>query len=424
MKYVPPVGGADNDPYVDGNPSTGVKGSPVPAAAIEDPMRELVALISDVGLTPDDADLTQVTSAVRMSIQRMAASSATAAGTADAITAVFTPAIAALTHGMTLHVRAAAANATTAPTFTPAAGTIAAKTIVKGNNLPLTVADIAGAGYWSELRYDQTLDVWVLCNPAKGVVTTQVKQLQSITAVVAANALTLGLQPTSLDFRASPLTNGAPNTRTIGAALSLVVPSGATLGTVSGQAARLVLLAIDNAGTVELAVANLAGGVNLDETTLISTTAISAAATSASTIYSTTARASVPFRVVGYIDITEAAAGTWATAPTVIQGQGGQALAALASIGYGQSWQNVTASRASGTIYYNTTGKPIFCSVNFYTGSNGGNVYFSVNGLEQSFQAVVSSASGKNVSFIVPPGASYSSRGDVSFSLVTWHELR
>lgn len=95
---------------------------------------------------------------------------ATAAGTADAITAAFTPAIAALTHGMTLHVRAAAANATTTPTFTPAAGTIAAKAIVKGNNLPLAVGDIAGAGHWLTFCYDQTLDKWVLKTPAKGVI--------------------------------------------------------------------------------------------------------------------------------------------------------------------------------------------------------------------------------------------------------------
>lgn len=60
MKYVPPVGGADNDPYIDGNPSTGVEGSAVPAAAIEDPMRELVAVIVAAGLTPDDGQLNQV----------------------------------------------------------------------------------------------------------------------------------------------------------------------------------------------------------------------------------------------------------------------------------------------------------------------------------------------------------------------------
>lgn len=170
MEYVQPIGGAVNDPYVDANPGAGTEGSAVPAAAIEDPMRELVSLIVDVGIVPDSADLTQVTKAVRMAIQRLAASSAAAGGTADAVTAAFTPTVVLLTNGMTLHVRAGAVNTSTTPTFTPAAGTIAAKTIVKGNNLPLVVGDIAGAGHWLELKYDSTFDKWILINPATGVV--------------------------------------------------------------------------------------------------------------------------------------------------------------------------------------------------------------------------------------------------------------
>lgn len=93
---------------------------------------------------------------------------ATAGGTADALTATFTPAITTLVNGMSLIVRAASANATTTPTF-QANGT-AVKTIVKGNNLPLLAGDIAGAGHWIELQYDLTLDKWVLQNAAKGIV--------------------------------------------------------------------------------------------------------------------------------------------------------------------------------------------------------------------------------------------------------------
>ena len=50
---------------------------------------------------------------------------------------------------------------------------------------------------------------------------TTYKQLQSITATVASNALTLGLNSTTLDFRSTTLTNGVPNTRTVSGALSL-----------------------------------------------------------------------------------------------------------------------------------------------------------------------------------------------------------
>ena len=166
-------------------------------------------------------------------------------------------------------------------------------------------------------------------------------QIQPITASVASNALTLTLNPTTLDFRNTPLTSGTVNIRTIASDISVVVPSTATLGTTSAIQSRLMLLAIDNAGTIELAVVNVSGLTNLSETTLISTTAISASATASNVTYSTTARTSVPFRVVGYVESTQATAGTWATAPSTIQGAGGQA---LASNGEFRSIQVFTAS--------------------------------------------------------------------------------
>lgn len=90
---------------------------------------------------------------------------AAAGGTADAITATYTPAVTALTNGMTLLVRAALANTTTTPTFSP--NGLAAATIVRHNNQALAVGDIAGAGHWLELQYDTTLAKWVLQNPAR-----------------------------------------------------------------------------------------------------------------------------------------------------------------------------------------------------------------------------------------------------------------
>jgi hypothetical protein len=36
-------------------------------------------------------------------------------------------------------------------------------------------------------------------------------------------------------------------------------------------------------------------------------------------------------------------------------------------IGVGQTWQNVAASRSTGTTYTNTTGKPIMLAINFST---------------------------------------------------------
>lgn len=150
------------------------------------------------------------------------------------------------------------------------------------------------------------------------------RQLQSIDATVAGNALTLTLNSTTLDFRSSTLTVGTPNTRSVPAPITLIVPSGATLGTSNGVNANLFLIAIDNAGTVELAVVNQSGNLSLDETGLLTTVAIGAGSSSNSVFYSTAARTNVPYRVVGFISILEATAGTWATAPTLKQGWGGE----------------------------------------------------------------------------------------------------
>lgn len=62
MKYIPPLNDTleREGKYVTANPIAGVRGSTVPAEAIEHPMREIVNCIEQAGLTPNDADLTQL----------------------------------------------------------------------------------------------------------------------------------------------------------------------------------------------------------------------------------------------------------------------------------------------------------------------------------------------------------------------------
>jgi hypothetical protein len=191
---------------------------------------------------------------------------------------------------------------------------------------------------------------------------------------------------------------------------------------VSAVQSRIVVLALDNAGTVELAVVNISGGTNLDETTLISTTAIAAGSNTATVVYSTTARTSLPFRVVGYIESTQATAGTWATAPSTIQGYGGQALAAMSSLGYGQTWQALTSgNRVSGTTYYNTTSKPIQIAVSASGVSSL--VTITVGGVIACQYANGAVTSGQwNASAIVPAYSSYSATYSPTF--LSWSELR
>ena len=71
MKYAPPVGASNPDEgYVNENLAAGIEGSPVPAEAIEPPMREIVHVIKQAGLVPDDKDLTQLYLAVQKIIAR------------------------------------------------------------------------------------------------------------------------------------------------------------------------------------------------------------------------------------------------------------------------------------------------------------------------------------------------------------------
>jgi hypothetical protein len=250
-------------------------------------------------------------------------------------------------------------------------------------------------------------------------------KLQNIDAAVDSNALTITINPTTLDFRSTTLTDGTPNTVTLSSPVTVTFPNGATGGTINGQSARFAVLAINNAGTIEAAAVNLAGGNQLDETNLITTTTIGTGADSNNVIYSTTGRTNVAYRVVGFIDITEATAGVWATSPNLVQGYGGQALAALSSLGYGQTWQDFTGSRAQLTTYYNTTGKSIAVAITGISGGVTSGFAATVNGVVVFTNSTSDGTVGSTIGgmFLVPVGQSYS----VQFfggAASSWKELR
>ncbi|MCO7614518.1 phage tail protein [Pseudomonas chlororaphis] len=81
-------------------------------------------------------------------------------------------------------------------------------------------------------------------------------------------------------------------------------------------------------------------------------------------------------------------------------------------LGDGQAWQNVTASRVSGTVYTNTTGRPIMVQLSFTTGG----VYTVVDGVNLTVSAYHSA-------FIVPAGSTYKITYG-SPSNLSWVELR
>jgi hypothetical protein len=252
-----------------------------------------------------------------------------------------------------------------------------------------------------------------------------VKQLQSVDYSLSGNALTLKLNPTVLDFRSTTLTDGVSSGVANASQITTVISSGSTGGTTSAVQSDIIILAINNAGTMELAWTNSAGGLVLDEQGVITTVAEggAGAADSATTIYSTTARTGVAYRVVGLFRSTQTTAGTWAQTPTLVQPMGGQALVGLQSA----SWQVVTGSRALATTYYNTasTQRKVLISV---SGANAATAYIAatVNGVLIAYGSEAAAASGiSTISFTVPPGQSYSvANANGSFSgMQKWSEL-
>jgi len=95
--------------------------------------------------------------------------------------------------------------------------------------------------------------------------------------------------------------------------------------------------------------------------------------------------------------------------------------ASVSGLGVGQTWTNVTASRALGTTYTNSTSNPIFASV-YVTGQTTIGVTITVNGnIVATFQW--GGTQNHTSTIIIPAGATYSfSTG--SGSLGTWWELR
>lgn len=196
-----------------------------------------------------------------------------------------------------------------------------------------------------------------------------------INSSVASNALTLALKqgdgttdptsgsPIKVGFRNTNTATNGYNQRSVTAATSITVPSGATLGHVSGAPRFVYLYALDNAGTVELAVS----GVQLfDEAKLQSTTAITSAATSGSVLYSTSARTGVPIRFLGRFASNQVAAGTWAAAMT----DASLAYGTAVSINLAPTIQKFTSG--SGTYTTPTSPAPLYIHVRMVGGGGGG----------------------------------------------------
>lgn len=124
-------------------------------------------------------------------------------------------------------------------------------------------------------------------------------------------------------------------------------------------------------------------------------------------------------------------AGTDTTESLVSAAKIAAAIAAYGVLGVGQTWQDVTGSRAYTTVYQNTVAVPISVSVVMFqpsaTGSGTARLFVSsdnVTFIEVARAEGGASADG-SVTTIVPPDHYYKvTQTDLDFAIVVWAELR
>jgi hypothetical protein len=260
----------------------------------------------------------------------------TTGGAADAYTLSPSPAITAYVAPMRFRAKIAATNATTTPYLqisaigTPASDAVIKKLAADKSEVAVVVGDMVANGIY-EFQRNSGNTAWILLNPenqiATGYLDSDLINNLAITTSVASSALTVALktkagndpstsEPIQISFRSVTATSGTYTTRNVTAATSIVVSSGSTLGMAANVAANLYVYALDNAGTVEVGISSYL----FQDNSIQSSTAEggAGAADSATVLYSTTARSSVPVRLIGVVNITEPTAGTWSLNATTV----------------------------------------------------------------------------------------------------------
>lgn len=156
-------------------------------------------------------------------------------------------------------------------------------------------------------------------SPALGI------QNYTLACSVLGNALTIelktigGADPTPADpvaiiFRNATATSGLSTRVLVTSALSITVPSGATLGrTTAALNWPMYVWFINNGGAAEFAVSTSPAYASL-----VTTTTISAGSTSISTMYSATGRSAAPVTSAGVLTINLATQTTYNVAPTEV----------------------------------------------------------------------------------------------------------
>lgn len=94
-------------------------------------------------------------------------------------------------------------------------------------------------------------------------------------------------------------------------------------------------------------------------------------------------------------------------------------------LGVGQTWQTLTGSRALGTTYTNSTGRPIYVSVVVNPANPSSSGQLNINSIPVAYaQGFVALAIGITLSGVVPNGNTYTIVTSGTTTMSFWAELR
>lgn len=180
----------------------------------------------------------------------------------------------------------------------------------------------------------------------------------TLTLTQASGSAPTSSNPVLVPFRSTTATAGTVTWRTITAATSLTIPSGATLGTSSSNVPfRIWAFLEDNGGNPELAAATCSTATAIFpcaawESTLKTSTAITSSSNTAGVLYAPSAVTLDAVRIIGFCDFSGGltTAGTWASSCTTLQPMGPGIKKP------GDEIQSATAS--SGAVSTGTTAMP------------------------------------------------------------------
>lgn len=169
--------------------------------------------------------------------------------------------------------------------------------------------------------YDMPINMGLSASAVGGALTLNV--------TTASGAAPTTSVPVLVPFRSTTATLGTVTWGTISSALSITIPSGATLGTTNGVPFRIWEFIDYNGGTPAIGVATCSTPTNIFacvswESTLKTSITISGSATAAGTLYATAGVNLDAVRIVGYCDFSSGltTAGTWASSCTTLQPMG------------------------------------------------------------------------------------------------------